>query len=107
MGKGSLRPKNARMSRSKFKVILVVFFDWKGIVFHEFVSRCQSVNKHMYREVVARLRDAGMQEELKCGKTGQRCCTTAIAWHTRRYSFAVIFQNFRYPLCCIHPILRT
>ena len=39
MGKGSPRPKRARMSRSKIRVLLVVFFDWKGIVHHEFVPR--------------------------------------------------------------------
>ena len=37
MGKGSPRPKKGWMSRSKFKVLLVVFFDWKGIVQHEFI----------------------------------------------------------------------
>ena len=43
-GKGSPRPtKKARMSRSKFKVMLVVFFDWKSIVHHELVSRGQMV----------------------------------------------------------------
>jgi len=46
------------MSRSKFKVLLVVFFDWKGIVHHEFVPRGQMVNKRLYQEVLARLRDA-------------------------------------------------
>ena len=33
-------------------------FDWKGIVHHEFVSRGQMVNKQLYQEVLARLRDA-------------------------------------------------
>jgi len=46
------------MSRSKIKVILVVFFDWKDIVHHEFVPHGQMVNKQFYQEVVARLRDA-------------------------------------------------
>jgi len=32
------------MIRSKIKVMLVVFFDWKGIVHHEFVPRGQMVN---------------------------------------------------------------
>jgi hypothetical protein len=32
--KGSSGPKKARMSRSKIKVMLVVFFDWKGFVHH-------------------------------------------------------------------------
>ena len=58
MGKGSPRPKKARMSRSKIKVMLVVFFDWKGIVHHEFVPRGQMVNKQLYQEFLARLRDA-------------------------------------------------
>ena len=46
------------MSRSKIEVLLVVFFDWKGIVHHEFVPRGQMVNKQLYQEVLARLRDA-------------------------------------------------
>jgi len=46
------------MSRSKIKVMLVVFFDWKHIVQHEFVPRGQIVNKQLYQVVLARLRDA-------------------------------------------------
>jgi len=46
------------MSRSKIKVMFVVFFDWKGIVPHEFVPRGQMVNKEFYHEFLARLRDA-------------------------------------------------
>ena len=45
------------MSRSKIKV-LVVFFDWKDIVHHEFVPRGQMVNKQLYQEVSACFRDA-------------------------------------------------
>ena len=44
-GKGLLVQKKARMSRSKIKVLLVVFFDWKGTVHHEFVPRGQMVNR--------------------------------------------------------------
>jgi len=58
MGKGSPRPKKSRMSWSKIKVILVMFFEWKGIVHHEFVPRGQVVNKQLYQEVLARLREA-------------------------------------------------
>ena len=53
-GNGLLDRTEERMSRSKFKVILVVFFEWKGIVFHEILSRCQMANKDLYQEVVAR-----------------------------------------------------
>jgi len=53
MGKGSPRPKKARMSRSKIKVLLIVFFDWKGIVHHEFVPLGQVVNEQLHQEVLA------------------------------------------------------
>ena len=42
MGKGSPRRKS-RMSRSKMTVMLVVFFNCKGIVHHEFLLRGQMV----------------------------------------------------------------
>jgi len=44
MGKGSPRPKKTWMSRSKIKVMLAVFFDWKGIVHREFVPCGQMVD---------------------------------------------------------------
>ena len=34
------------------------FFDWKGIVHHEFVPHGQMVNRQLYQKVLARLRDA-------------------------------------------------
>jgi len=46
-------------------VLLVVFFGWKGIVHHEFVPRGQIVNKQLYQEVLARLRDAVRRERLE------------------------------------------
>jgi len=46
------------MSWSKIKVTMVVFLDWKGIVYHEFVPHGQMVNKQLYQEVLAHLRDA-------------------------------------------------
>ena len=58
MGKGSPCPKEARMSWSKIKVMLGVFFDWKVIAHHEFVPHGQMVNRQLYQEVLARLRDA-------------------------------------------------
>jgi len=49
-GREPPRPKKARMSRSKIKVMLVVFFDWKDIVRHEFVPCSQTVNKKLYQK---------------------------------------------------------
>ena len=56
-GKGLL-DKKAQMSQSKIKVLVVVFFDWKGIVHHEFAPCGQMVNKQLCQEVLAYLRDA-------------------------------------------------
>jgi len=42
----------------KYQGVVCCVFDWKGIVHHEFVPRGQMVNKHLYQEVLARLRDA-------------------------------------------------
>jgi len=38
--------------------MLVVFLDWKGIVRHESVLHEQMINKQLYQEVLAHLRDA-------------------------------------------------
>ena len=46
------------MSRSKIKVMLVLFFDWKVIVHHEFVPCGQMINKQLHQEVLTHLRDA-------------------------------------------------
>ena len=90
MGKVSHRIKKARMSRSKIKVVLVVFFDWKGIVHHEFVPRGQMVNKQLYQEVLLRLRDAVRRKSSDCGKTRLGRWTTTMRRLTRRSSSAVI-----------------
>ena len=39
-------------------MMLVEIFDWKGTVHHEFVPHGQMVNKQLYEEVLACLRDA-------------------------------------------------
>ena len=52
----SLRPKKARMSKSKIKSTLICFFDNQGIVHKEFVPPGQTVNQTFYQEVLERLR---------------------------------------------------
>jgi hypothetical protein len=53
-GKGLLDKKKTQMNWSKIKVMLAVFFDWKGIVHHEFVPRGRMVNKQFYQKVLVR-----------------------------------------------------
>lgn len=51
----SSRQKKARMSKSRVKSMVIVFFDVKGIVHHEFVPPGQTVNAKFYKEVLQRL----------------------------------------------------
>ncbi len=51
----SPRPKKARMSKSKVKVMLIAFFDIKGIVHFEFLPQGQTVNQYVYKEILRRL----------------------------------------------------
>ena len=51
----SPRPKKARMSKSKVKLMLIAFFDSKGIVHLEFIPQGQTVNQYVYKEVLQRL----------------------------------------------------
>ena len=53
----SSRPKKARMSRSRVKTTIIVFFsDSRGIVHKEFVPPGQTVNHAFYKDVLERLR---------------------------------------------------
>ena len=51
----SPRPKKARQSRSKIKLMLIAFFDARGIVHMEFLPQGQTVNQHVYKGILWRL----------------------------------------------------
>ena len=46
--KGEAKPKRPRQSRAKIKVMLTVFFDYRGVVHFEFFPTGQTVNKKYY-----------------------------------------------------------
>ena len=52
---GSPKPKKARKSKSKVKLMLIVFFDIQGIVHFEFLPQGQTVNQTVYKEILRRL----------------------------------------------------
>ena len=56
--KGEARPKREQQSKSKIKVLLTVFVDYRGVVHHEFLPTGQTVNKEYYLSVMRRLREA-------------------------------------------------
>ena len=56
--RNSPRQTKARMSWSQVKIMLVCFFDHKGIVHYGFIAQGQMVNQQRYLEVLARLRES-------------------------------------------------
>jgi len=54
---GSPRLKKARQSHSAIKSMLIMFFDIRGIVHHEFVPQGQTVNAQFYCSVLHCLRN--------------------------------------------------
>jgi len=65
---GSPRLKKVRQSRSATKSMLIVFFDIRGIVHHEFVPEAQTVTAEFYCNVLRHLREDIRQKrpELWC-----------------------------------------
>ena len=49
------RPKKARMSKSKIKVMLIAFFNVRGIVHTEFMPQGHTISQYIYRDVLRRL----------------------------------------------------
>jgi histone-lysine N-methyltransferase SETMAR len=51
----TVQEKKNRMSRSKFKTMLIVFFDIQGVVMAEWVPSGQTVGQYYYMEVLTKL----------------------------------------------------
>jgi [histone H3]-lysine36 N-dimethyltransferase SETMAR len=57
-GKDEPRTKKSRLCKSKNKVLLVTFFDIKGIVHYEYLEEGQTINKEIYLNILRRLRES-------------------------------------------------
>ncbi|UYV77443.1 hypothetical protein LAZ67_15001039 [Cordylochernes scorpioides] len=57
-GKDEPRTKKSRLCKSKNKVLLVTFFDIKGIVHHEYLEEGQTINKESYLNIMRRVRES-------------------------------------------------
>ncbi|UYV72971.1 hypothetical protein LAZ67_10001333 [Cordylochernes scorpioides] len=55
--KNEPRPKKARKAPSKVKVVLTVFFDYQGIVHHEFQQQSSTITADSYLGILRRLRE--------------------------------------------------
>ncbi|UYV65848.1 CLCN3 [Cordylochernes scorpioides] len=60
--KNEPRPEKARKAPSKVKVMLTVFFDYQGIVHHEFQQQGSTITADFYLGVLRRLREAIRQK---------------------------------------------
>lgn len=48
----SARPKEAQMSKSRMKSMIIIFFYYLGILYKEFVQQSRTMNQTFYREVI-------------------------------------------------------
>ena len=59
-----------RTLRSKFKAMLIVFFDIQGIVMAEWVPSGQMANQQYYTEVLTKLRESVRRKRLELRRNG-------------------------------------
>ena len=75
----SLRPKKAKQLRSKIKLMLITFFNTRGIVHKEFLPQGQTINQHVYKEILQHLlHSVCMRRGMSCGRTMYDCFTRTI-----------------------------
>ena len=55
-------PKKARMFKSKTKVMLIAFFDVHGIIHAELLPQGQTINQHVYKNILRRLMCSGREK---------------------------------------------
>ena len=72
--KEELKPKKPRQSRSKVKVMVIVFFNIRCLVHHEFIPIGQTVNKEYYLDVLKRSVRKSVKKVKKCGRTIPEFC---------------------------------
>jgi len=54
-GEASPRPKKLRFQKSCMKTMLVIFFDWQGVIHKEFVLEGETISAVYYKGVMERL----------------------------------------------------
>ena len=55
VGETSPRSKKLRFQKSRVKTMLVIFFDWQGVMHKEFVLEGETINAVYYKGVMERL----------------------------------------------------
>ena len=65
----SPRPKKAGVFKCKTKVMLIAFFDIHGIVYAEFLPQGQTINQHVYKNILRRLMRSVRKKRRELWKT--------------------------------------
>ena len=65
----SPRPRGARVFKSETKVILIAFFDVYGIVHAEFLPQGQTINQHVYKNILRRVMRSVREKRRELWKT--------------------------------------
>ena len=81
----SPRKKKARMSKSKFKAIMIVFFDIRGVIYIDWVPEGQTVNQVYYKNVLTTLRERCDEGDQTCERMPHGFFITTTRQHTTRY----------------------
>ena len=89
----SPRPKKARQSRSKIKSMLIVFFYYEGVVYHEYAPTGQTINKEYYVEILKRLRDAIRRKRPHFWQSGDWLLHHAMLQRIHRILYSSIYQS--------------
>ncbi|UYV75000.1 hypothetical protein LAZ67_12002060 [Cordylochernes scorpioides] len=100
--KNEPRPKKARKAPNKVKVMLTVFFDYQGIVHHEFQQQSSTITADSYLGVVRRFREAIRQKRPELWRSKSWILTTI----TRRRTQPSKSRNScrtTQPLCSPNP----
>ena len=92
-GETSPRPKKLRFLKSRVKSMLVIFFDWQGVIHEEFVPEGGTINAVYYKGVMERLRNRIRRVRPACVNlvTGSFCTTTPCP--TTRQSSSSFWAN--------------
>jgi hypothetical protein len=94
------------MSKSKFKAMLIIFFDIKGIIFVEWVPSGQIVNQHYYKEVLIKLRERVRKKRPDLWKNGWVLHQDNAPAHSA-FSFQRFLTEKKFLYCNIHRIHQT
>ena len=102
----SPRPKKAKVFKSNSKVMLIAFFDVQGIVHAEFLPQGQTINQHVYKNILRRLMRSVREKKENCGKQGHGCFIMTIFQLIMPWVFGNFLQKIALLYWSNHPTLQ-